>query len=94
LRTTTVTVFETFAGAKENEFTAVSNLFAKLPLVPFTHEDAERGGIVLKKLRDTGNTIDPQDAMIAGIALGRNEPLVTRNRKHFEKIPRLRVVTY
>jgi len=94
LRTTTITVFETFAGAKEKEFTTINDLFGKLPVLPLTTEDAQKGGIILKKLREQGQDIDPQDAMIAGIALRRNEPLVTRNRKHFEKIPGLHVITY
>ena len=38
--------------------------------------------------------IDPEDAMLAGIAIQNNEPLLTRNRKDFAGIPELKVETY
>jgi len=38
--------------------------------------------------------IDPEDAMLAGIAIQNNEPLLTRNRKDFIGIPELKLETY
>ena len=32
------------------------------------------------------------DSLIAGIALARNLPLFTRNRKHFERVPNLKLI--
>jgi predicted nucleic acid-binding protein len=38
--------------------------------------------------------IDPEDAMLAGIAIQDNEHLLTRNRKDFAGIPELQLETY
>jgi predicted nucleic acid-binding protein len=41
-----------------------------------------------------GNAIDYPDLWIAAHALTRPAPLLTRNPKHFEDIPGLKVVPY
>ena len=41
-----------------------------------------------------GEMIPVTDIMIAAIALANNEPLVTRNVKHFKRIPKLDIRTY
>lgn len=43
------------------------------------------------KLRANGISIGDIDEMIAGICLTYNGTLVTRNIKHFEKIPHLKI---
>ncbi len=42
-------------------------------------------------LRKGGNLIDDIDILIAGIALANNLILVTRNRRHFERIKNLEI---
>jgi len=51
-------------------------------------------GNIHRKLSRKGVTIDPEDSMIAGIAKVHNETLLTRNKKHFEKIEGLDVEGY
>ncbi|MBS3136929.1 hypothetical protein J4232_00725 [Candidatus Woesearchaeota archaeon] len=41
-----------------------------------------------------GIPINPQDSMIAGIAIRNNESVLTRNTKHFERIDNLTIETY
>ena len=41
-----------------------------------------------------GEMIPVTDIMIGAIALANNEPLVTRNVKHFSRIPKLDIRTY
>lgn len=46
------------------------------------------------ELARRGETIGPIDAVIAATALHLGEPVVTRNRRDFERVPGLRVVSY
>ena len=45
-------------------------------------------------LRNNGEIIDVEDIMIAAISINNNETLVTRNKKHFERIKDLKIETY
>jgi predicted nucleic acid-binding protein len=63
-------------------------------MLPLDLESAFLAGDIQKELIRKGEIIDPEDCMIAGIALKSNEPLLTRNLKHFKRIPGLQVETY
>jgi len=41
-----------------------------------------------------GSMVDPEDAMIAGIAKVHSERVLTRNRKHFQGIEGVNVESY
>jgi predicted nucleic acid-binding protein len=45
--------------------------------------------LIHKELKQSGATIEMADSLIAGIAINRNAMLITRNRKHYERIPGL-----
>ena len=60
--------------------------FAAWPVLPWTQEAAE----IFAKLRATGIRIGSMDRKIACIALSRNATVLTRNLRHFEKVPGLR----
>lgn len=45
-----------------------------------------------KRLRSEGHAIGIRDAMQAGICLDAGRALVTRNLRHFERVPELRAV--
>jgi predicted nucleic acid-binding protein len=49
---------------------------------------------VVGQLEKQGLTISDMDALIGSVALERDELLVTRNPRHFQRIPGLRVETY
>ncbi len=63
-------------------------------LLPLDHESAARAGDIEASLILAGETIPPVDIMIGAIALQHNEVLLTRNAKHFKRIPGLDVRTY
>jgi tRNA(fMet)-specific endonuclease VapC len=44
--------------------------------------------------RTAGRALSPQDAWIAAAALGLDAPLATNNRTDFERIPKLRLLTF
>ena len=63
-----------------------------IPAVTFFALDAARIGAVLKK---KGVTIYPEDLLIAGMMLNFGiSKIVTRNKKHFEAIKELKVISY
>lgn len=92
--TTSITVFEIFQGAKDSELAPIRKFFAQMTVLPLGHDEAERAGLIQKQLKAAGKSIDPEDCMIAGIALQHKKKIVTRNSKHFEKIPGVSIVSY
>ncbi len=94
LRYSSVSAFElasgTPAGIDANRRAALGTMAS----VPVSDEIAERAGIITQALRARGQDIGPADCLIAATALFLNEPVVTRNAKHFKRIDGLRVITY
>jgi predicted nucleic acid-binding protein len=56
-------------------------------MVPYDGESARRAVDLQRQLYDRGEPIGAIDAMIAGIALARDEAIVTRNVSEFSKTP-------
>jgi len=61
--------------------------------VPYDSEAACRAVDVQRDLARSGEQIGAVEAMIAGIAVGRDEPVVTRNAGEFARTP-VRVSPY
>ncbi len=59
-----------------------------------TREIAARAGRIDGELVSRGEAIDPADVIIGATALLRNEPVVTRNARHFSRLKGLRLVSY
>jgi len=59
----------------------------QLTLVPYDAEAARRAVDVQRQLLANGEPIGTVDVMIAGIALARDEPVVTRNADEFARTP-------
>jgi len=93
--TTTITNFEMWAGPMDlKEEQELNEFFKTIRIYPLTEKDAEIAGKVHKVLRKEGQEIGSEDCMIAGIAIAKQEPVLTRNKKHFERIPELVVYSY
>lgn len=90
LATTTVTAFELRSGARDGRVAeAVEALLGALEILPFDAPAAERAAGARRALEATGETIGMADYLIAGVCLSRSADLLTRNRKHFERVPEL-----
>ena len=90
LATTAVSAFELLSGARTaHEVDAIETLLAALPIVPFDERASRAAGASRRALEIAGRTIGLGDSLIAGICLSRGASLLTRNRKHFERIPGL-----
>lgn len=58
------------------------------------HALAAKAGELDGSLTEQGQRIGAADTIIAATALHHEEPVLTRNIKHFDRIPRLEVRTY
>jgi tRNA(fMet)-specific endonuclease VapC len=66
-------------------------LYSGLEVLPYDAAAARRYGRLAAALLDAGVPIGVEDTMVAAHALSRGLALVTHNRKHFERVPGLRV---
>ena len=95
----TITVMELGAGihradASETERERVETLLSDIREVPFDRDAAFRAGELNVQLARSGTPIDVADVTIAATALVHDQPVVTRNVDHFERIDDLAVLTY
>lgn len=92
--TTTISIGEYYTGAYRSRDietrVAKAREFLKA-FAPMTldHESARLWGQLSAELKS--NTIGDLDLLIASIALSNKQTLITRNKKHFERVPELEV---
>ena len=87
LCTTAISRYEIASGTHTpRQFASVQRLFALIPTLVLDEESAERGAGVNRDLQRKGMAIGMADSLIAGIALTADLALLTRNRRHFERV--------
>lgn len=92
LRTTVVTRFELFAGARTSRQQGIlRQLLAAVPALALDAAAADRAAEVRRELEARGEPIGMGDSLIAGIVLVHDGTLLTRNRRHFERVAGLRL---
>lgn len=94
-----ITVLELYEGIEladrpDDERSRVLEVLDSKHVIPAGHEVMRKAGSISGKLFDEGRPIDRVDCIVAAIALQEEEPVVTRNEQHFERVPGLHVVTY
>lgn len=67
---------------------------AAVAVAPFGRDMALEAGRIAGRLADQGRAMDDVDCMIAATAIVLGDRVVTRNRRHFERVPGLKVATY
>jgi toxin FitB len=77
-----ITRCELFAGRDNTEY--LRELLAPMHEIPVDSSIAERGGALKRTAR-----LPTPDALIAATALEHELALMTRNRRHFERVPGL-----
>jgi len=91
LATTVLTSFELLSGSRdETERERVEDLLGAIELLPLDPGAAARSAALRRDLEARGETIGLADYLIAGICLSRSASLMTRNRRHFDRVPGLR----
>ncbi len=92
LRTTAISRFELLSGARSTrEVKLVRDLLAAIPALPLDAAAADRAAEARSALERAGSPIGMGDSLIAGIVLANDGILITRNRKHFDRVPGLHV---
>jgi tRNA(fMet)-specific endonuclease VapC len=94
-----VTRFELSSGIEQfvrpqEERDRVRRLVRAYPTYPLEGAAADRAGEIYGSLSVRGTPIGVADALIAGTALTHGETLLTRNRKHFGRVPGLPIEAY
>lgn len=72
----------------------INETIFSMNVLEFDRESAILAGEIEAELTNQGNKIELMDVMIAAICIENNEPLVTRNKKHFERIKELKIQVY
>lgn len=96
LATTAINVAEVLRGAErtpEQEKRRARDLLGGLTVLPFGPRAADRFGVLMAGLDVEGTPIPTVDGMIAAVALESAIPVVTRNIRHFGRVPDLVVRT-
>lgn len=93
LHVTTISAVELYRGAfrakdAQTEVARVKNLIEAFLVLTLDHESARLVGEFDNKIKS--NPIGESDLLIAGIALANKQTLITKNTKHFERVPGLR----
>jgi predicted nucleic acid-binding protein len=93
------TIFELYVGIglsvrSSDERARVLEVLGSLTQFPLDAPSATRAGLIYAQRAREGTRMDPEDAMLAGIAVENHQPLLTRNRKHFSGIADLKVEGY
>ena len=90
LHTTILNCFELLAGAQSSQpEESVLALLESLSILPLDFEAARKAAEISRELDRLGVGIGLGDILIAGIVLAQGGTLLTRNRRHFERVPGL-----
>ena|SRR5271157_5902771 len=95
----TPSIFELYVGVglaikSTEEREKVLEVLRSLTQLPLDALSATRAGTIYAQRVKEGVKIDPEDAMLAGIALENQQVVLTRNVKHFSGISGLKVEVY
>ena len=93
------TIFELYVGVglsvrSPEEKAKVMEVLGSLTHLPLDQRSATKAGLIYAQRSREGVEMDPEDAMLAGIAVENHESLLTRNRKHFSGVPDLKIESY
>ena len=88
LRTTVITRFELLSGARNaKQLARLVQLLEAIPSLELDDAAADSASEIRGFLEGSGNAIGMADTLIAGIVTSNGGTLLTRNRRHFERVP-------
>jgi tRNA(fMet)-specific endonuclease VapC len=90
--TTALTAFEIRSGARTaRQKKAVDTLLEAMTILPFGPEEARIASDIRQQVESRGQPIGMADYMIAAVCIAAGGVLLTRNRKHFERVEGLKL---
>jgi len=96
ISTTAITSYELFKGVylssnPEKNLLQVSRLLQNILVLNFDLDTSKISAKIYSYLKKKGFLTNLMDQIIASIAISKNEILITRNIKHYQKIPNLKI---
>jgi len=88
-----ITKYELYLGNSPEQNIFWDDFFSRVIVLPFDSEAVKYSVIIYKQLKRENKLIQMPDIMIAGTAMKNNMSLATLNRKHFERIDNLKIIT-
>ena len=89
-----ITAFELYCGVgRGGRADQIESLLRVVPTVDLSPTAARLAAHHYTRLRRAGSPIGNQDLLLSGTALQFQIPILTRNRKHFERIQELEVLS-
>lgn len=90
--TTSVTAFEIRSGARTaRQRAAVDTLLEAMTILPFGPDEARIAAEIRQQVESRGEPIGMADYLIAAVCIANGGVLLTRNRKHFERVAGLKI---
>lgn len=87
-----ITEFEIYTGAKDEQIAFWKTILANFIVFPFDSDAAEMAVKIKNKLKQLRKSIDTADLFIASIAVAQNLTFDTLNQKHFDCIEDLKLL--
>ena len=82
-----ICVYELYAGVHSKRHREQrAHLVDLSTVIPIDGRIAERAATLFNTARSSGFTVDNEDLLIAATAIEMNVPVLTANRRHFERI--------
>ncbi|HLC63347.1 MAG TPA: type II toxin-antitoxin system VapC family toxin [Candidatus Nanoarchaeia archaeon] len=94
--TTSISSYELLKGAYQSSnpskgITQVSTMLQSLTILDFDFNSSKISAQIFSYLKKKGVLTSSMDQMIAAIAISQGKILVTRNAKHYQHIPHLKI---
>lgn len=78
-----LTVYELYAGMRENEKEDTNNFINACNIEPITIEIAKKGGEIYRHYRRQGITLTSNDCLINATAIVKGHKIATKNKAHY-----------
>ncbi|MBI3334858.1 type II toxin-antitoxin system VapC family toxin [Candidatus Pacearchaeota archaeon] len=95
LTTTSINTFELFKCTSytkdDKEKMGLGNIIMSMKILSFDLRISEKAGEIFENLRSKGQAIELTDVMIAAFCIVNDESLLTKNTRHFARIPGLKL---
>ena len=79
----------------QKEESLIDEIFETITTLELDMNACKKGGRIFQQLKKAGKTIQVTDCVIAALLINQGvDSIITKNRKHFERIPGLKVISY
>ena len=88
-----ITEFEILSGSNQKQKEFWDEFFRDVVVIPLDSKVNQEAVRIFQMLKSAGNLIDMPDLFIGATAKAHHLKLATLNRKHFERIPELELIS-